>query len=384
MYLAETPYQLLAALCLATDSKNSLASKDIILTSAINDFEAIGKRLEKCAVFDNIWTFDSSVFPAVSPGLSLCKQLLTSPNKANSLFKRSFTGNAPLFAAPGYSTFVCASATWTTILAKHILAPQAQTWLLEDGSGTYNGMIGRSLMMYDIILSKHDFSVKGILKFLFNLVTRGKYKLKVTSVFVFSPSNIPFDLYRKDLVKGVLNLTHQAQCIGLSVFAVPANRKTETENPAIFLGQPNEIGPSFPELQHECIRTFTSAVGNSAVLRPHPRSSLQPISAEKNLELATTSSWELLVAIGRVTEDAILVGFGSTAQLTPKKLFDIEPRLLYLFPLLPDSNPSKKAFEAEYEAALTIYNQKDRVLAIHSLKELSETLSALTKKPATR
>ena len=87
------------------------------------------------------------------------------------------------------------------------------------------------------------------------------------------------------------------------------------------------------------------------------------------------SPWEL--TINSMKDSCILISVFSTASLTPKTLYNKEPRLVFLFRLFEPY----VFFQAE-EFLVRVknsYKHKDRVIAPRTINELFEVLSKFSK-----
>ena len=86
--------------------------------------------------------------------------------------------------------------------------------------------------------------------------------------------------------------------------------------------------------------------------------------------------WEL-IALDDLSEDDVLICFFSTAAFTPKILFDKEPKIIFLFDLLPE-----KMFNAkELVSGLSeIYSNSNKVMVPTTIDEAIIMINCSTEK----
>ena len=147
--------------------------------------------------------------------------------------------------------------------------------------------------------------------------------------------------------------------------------------PFIYLNQPiKEITSNHESIQTEekIIEILTKELGSELSVRMHPR--------EKDKELYrglklndNTQMWEIICSEENIDEKVLISSF-STAQFTPKLLFNKEPYIIFTIKMLEEYCEKKTISNAERLINLLKdkYTRKSRVISVNNKKELEETL----------
>lgn len=114
-------------------------------------------------------------------------------------------------------------------------------------------------------------------------------------------------------------------------------------------------------------------------LKLHPRDHAQSYPPERLLQLDAV--WEVLPCLQNV-EDMLLISESSTALISPKLLFDQEPRVLVLEHLYPQRSDSTAAHQGRlhlFETVQAAYRDKSRFRIPKTFTELQEDLQDLVR-----
>lgn len=136
----------------------------------------------------------------------------------------------------------------------------------------------------------------------------------------------------------------------------------------IYLQQPMSLfGRDFVNFEKLLIRDLKSLCGNQLILRDHPK------NAEKNFPDIRSDGnnymWEF-VSKKNISNSNILIGLFSTAQFTPKMLFDCEPFVIFLFNLFPVTDERKKLESIIAGQLKKAYRDPFKVVAPESFEDL--------------
>lgn len=234
---------------------------------------------------------------------------------------------------------------------------------LEEGLSTYTD--------FNHLLENRNFWIKMINKFIY----RDQLIVKFNYVFI----------YNQSLYNGIME-TKALPKFDVSLFKTSENEEIQKENfpKRLFLGTPIESMDSllaqnlggnekkiFQLYVSEKLKDVYSILSSENFLyKTHPNEVLNGIRNRFNI-YHTNLPWEL--NINSCGDRNILISVFSTAAITPKILYNKEPRVIFLFRLLQPY----LFFQAEelLTRVRNSYKDKDRVVAPRTIKELSEILS---------
>lgn len=237
--------------------------------------------------------------------------------------------------------------------------PKAQVWFYEDGSVNY----------YGDVLNVFGSRKRKLFKIVFN---KGPEKI------------MPARMY-------VNNVSMSKTTRGCSVYPLPKLESKEKEffsllydvfgyvgndmrKKAIFLSQPMEImGYTKREISlYNSILKELLPYKDKLGVKLHPKERENRYFA---LDLIKTGDfWELLCAT-EIADDSLLIGVFSTAQLTPKLLFDKEPFLLFTYKLVgPEKNAKNKELDKFVDEFKSSYRNPNKVINANSTEEYKNAL----------
>lgn len=269
-------------------------------------YEGITSRLEKENIFNNIYLVENykekyylldrieKAFDIIFP-----KKALT--NKLKIKKKIEFEGYSKIIASGWNKYFVNLVA----------VNPNARVILLEDGAGSYFGDFRHIEMPFTY-------------KLLNKITKKGALSVKVDIEY----------LYKKELLIGKTTYnTLTMPNINNEVFSILAkifdfNDQNDYINKKIvFLTQPlkdiKKLNRFYNENQiYELLNKYSDKV----IVRVHPRQ--EKVNTFLDLD-NSNEMWELL-CYKHINKDKVLIGIFSSAQLTPKLIYNNEPKLIFL------------------------------------------------------
>lgn len=322
--------------------------------------------------FGTVSGFHRSLFDNVKNSLFHGIYLENHPNKSNklvNLFKlifKKYKTNKIHIREKG-STEIFSQNLIFTLLGPFNRTKSCQYHYLEEGLSTYTDFNHRS--------ENRNFWIKMINKFMYNGELIPKFK------YVY--------IYNQSLYNGIME-TKTLPKFDVSLFKSPKNDEIQKENfpKRMFLGSPLESIDSllaknlrgnekniFQLYVSEKLGEVYSILNREKFsYKAHPNEVLNGIHDRFEM-YHTNLPWEL--NINSSEDSSILISVFSTAAITPKILYNKEPRLIFLFRLL---HPYL-FFQAEefLERVKNSYQNKDRVVAPRTINELSEILSKFSK-----
>lgn len=322
--------------------------------------------------FGTLSGFHKSLYDNVKNSLFHGVYLENHPNKSNKLvnlfkliFKKYKTNKIHIREKD--STEIFSQNLIFTLLGPFNPTKSCQYHYLEEGLSTYTDFNHR--------FENRNFWIKMINKFIYGGQLIPKFK------FVY--------IYNQSLYNGIME-TKTLPKFDVSLFKTSENEEIQKENfpKRMFLGSPIESIDSllaknlrgnekniFQLYVSEKLGSVYSILnGENFLYKTHPNEVLNGI--HNRFEIYHTNlPWELNI---NLCEDSnILISVFSTAAITPKILYNKEPRVIFLFRLLQPY----LFFQAEEFLARVrnSYQNKDRVVAPRTIKELSEILSKFSQ-----
>ena len=322
--------------------------------------------------FGTLSGFHRSLYDNVKNSLFHGVYLENHPNKSNKLvnlfkliFKKYKTNKIHIREKD--STEIFSQNLIFTLLGPFNRTKSCQYYYIEEGLSTYTDFNHR--------FENRNFWIKMINKFIYSdqLIPKFKYLY----------------IYNQSLYNGIME-TKTLPKFNVSLFKTSKNEEIQKENfpDRIFLGSPIESIDSllaknlrgnkkniFQLYVSEKLEGVYSVLnGENFLYKTHPNEVLNGIHNRFEI-YHTNSPWEL--NINSCEDNNILISVFSTASITPKILYNKEPRVIFLFRLLQPY----LFFQAE-EFLVRVrnsYQNKNRVVAPRTIKELSEILSKFSQ-----
>lgn len=148
----------------------------------------------------------------------------------------------------------------------------------------------------------------------------------------------------------------------------------------VYLSRPNDGSNPQIDLVDKKAEAVLAQFSDQFVLRMHPR--------QKDLRVGTMapdlsrSSWELM-CIDEITEDHVLVGEFSTAQVLPKFIFDKEPWIIFFYPIYrEDFSVSQTAVDKMVEDLRNSYRKPEKVVTVYQLEDLGAAVQKVQENAA--
>ena len=232
--------------------------------------------------------------------------------------------------------------------------PSAEFVLAEDGSGTYSGLILSRRAYFDSCESNSDLWSNFC-----RLYFKDTLYLRPEKVLVFCPELVD---YRYSCPILPIRFSEAAISLFLIALGLVEDAELSLEGKIVFLGQCYpEIGLSDSDIvELKELERYSDEV----LFRRHPRSKLSPSC----FNLHSSKSWE--VSSKTLSNSSVLVSIGSSAMLTPKMIYGVEPFLVFTHRLHPKMDKSFYAsFEDLYARAKALYQGVGKVFAPSSLDE---------------
>ncbi len=374
--IADTPFQFLALLCIFSGLQQRECERcDLFVYPRSKQVEEIGMRIEQAGLFDSVMFAKRVLEPKEHMGASLMTESLFGSSRA----RQRLHDIAPeLETAPPYDVVLCSFVDEITYLIKRFCAPDGYTVFFDDGSGSHNGNVFKSFFCLDDVLSHRSVRMgvseraKSIFKPFARFIVGRRVSYNIKALCLFSPSAEEEQLYNDDIAIAQIGVPDDTAFL-VDLVSPNLNAEVYSKSKAIYLtlsGTKND--PSLMQ-EVEAVRELAAALGDSLVIRPHPLCESNAF-ADLGVTVAPVCDiWELLLFTGAIREDMYLIAYGSSAQLHPKTLCDLEPSLIFLHKAL-SLGYSTSSIDQTVDELRRRYRDKSKVIVPVTMAECVKTI----------
>lgn len=259
-----------------------------------------------------------------------------------------------------YYDAIVASFVAPLVVGMKDLNRNAAFWLYDDGAGSY----------YGNFLS---FCGSAKTRFFYKLFKKGVEGIRPERLYI---NNIALCQTVTDAnVIQLPKIKRESSLEEVLARIFGCEEQTTLSKNLIFLSQPfDEIIPhTSKEILNAALDYLKLYHYNETIVRKHPREQGQDY---RGLDVAKSNPmWELF-CMTALSEEQILISFFSTAQLTPKLLFDKEPKLIFLYDMMPTTlgDQRLKEIDAFVRNIRDSYRDKNRIHVPKTMQEFMEIL----------
>ncbi len=237
----------------------------------------------------------------------------------------------------------------------------ANLYFIDDGAGSYQGNIIEEAM-------------GNIYKLYCLLLHRGPKFLKVLKLFVNNKKLCKSTLTEETCQLPIYNTTDSDyNNLLLKIFE---NKISSYNERIICLCSPSgDILQKRFELEKQILDTVKNTKIEYLV-RLHPREKSYELFSDYPLD-DTNNMWEI-ICMQNITDSHILIAYYSTAQMTPKIIYNKEPYIIFLFGM--DTTCTKlSTYETAYIEFKNLYTNKNKIYAPKTIAEFETILQELEK-----
>ena len=145
----------------------------------------------------------------------------------------------------------------------------------------------------------------------------------------------------------------------------------------VYLQQPvAQWDSKYLELEKQLLYKCVDIINERMIIRCHPLTVNNPRISGIRYDLQNYS-WET-VCIDQISEHNILMGVFSTAQFSPKQIFDREPYVIFLHRIIKPTNLDQAEIEKMISKLKDNYNNKNRILVPDSEEALIDFLTQIS------
>lgn len=373
--VVHTMFQLLGLLCIFSDKENrSYKECDILIDVSVPNSESIVNNLNEEHLFNSVSTFQAC-YPGKHANVRYFRDSILMSSRSYARFKKSFP-----FGGKIYDILLCGSPTPFALDVRRYCVSEGETIFFDDGTGSHNGAVFNLTTCLDRVLpferEKKQLGSLFWFKELLRYVAGKNGRFNIVELWLFSIANSTQDLYRN---VPVLKIPKPSDPEFLNRIFDYSDKELIQSN-YIYLTLPNNYANDPAEAEKELITVVNTLLSGKLVIKPHPQRSLNDL---QDLSLISkNASWELLVMNGVISSESILLGSCSSAQIHPKTLFGVEPKLIFLFNLLPFSNSERLYCKETVATVRNEYKDPNSVYCPSTVEELTIILDFLQSRTA--
>lgn len=359
-FVCDTPYQILTATNLYwTSFIDKKKSADLYIVNQFKDAEKIYNNLKKENMFDNVYFLKREENRFMSSGIKRYLRVAYSYLNPMHAIKNQMAAKDIKAVKCSYD-MVFASVMTCFVSALNKLNKDAVFSLFDDGMGSYSG---------DIVNSGGGFAYRT-----FSWITKtGAYAKRADCLYVNNK-----ELCRSNAANSIWQIpkiTEEYLAVANRIFSI--EETLEKNKNVIFLSQPSTGLQSLEEDMDRLVAVLES-YKEKITVRLHPRET--DFEKYKNFQIDTSKEfWELKIAKMDM-DDKVLIGDYSTAQITPKLLFDKEPYLLLTYQMAKTyTTEEKKSFDYVVNDIREHYRDKSKVMIPKDENEFKHYLETLIR-----
>lgn len=336
--VCNTPLQVLGAInIVVNDVAGTRSNTDLFITGNFRDADGIYDRIQESNLFSTVVR---------------CWPKAKKSGKLHTL--KELTNSSAIWAAYHLSDSSILGKSYHQIfvgdndlvgIALNLQSEKADILVYDDGIDTYSG---------NCILGR----VSGTYRLIGKPLHLGVFGYRIKAVFVNCKSFCHTAISPNIEQLPLLNEDNPAVLLAKTIF----HYRTESQvlkKRFILLGQPMEEIPGYNG------KTFSSMIpatvdSSEFLYRAHPRQ--QDLQKEKFELDSIGNMWELECIFGMRNEH-VLIGYYSTAQMTPKLIANKEPYLIFLYKLFLNNSDmaETKKYEKIIAALQAVYAEKHKI-----------------------
>lgn len=353
-FICDTPVQIINCINYVINQSNlNSADLDIFIGQQFQGCDEATQKIKSSGIFKNTYRFECKKYNSLfSRYADKIKETFFSASSLSSYCFGEFNPSTVSYNRIYMSFYTCFSEAFRLYYSK------ADVVFFEDGFGTYSGKVlpenyGKRKAFMSII--GKDFPSLEPTVFLVNNIDAFNGKNMIVEQL---PS------LKDKRTRNILNhIFNQVDC---------SDRQKER---IIFLVQPNDSGMRKIDVLSNKIYTLLNESEIECLLRPHPRMHNSFANYENIRVDENTDIWELSCD-NQVTDDTILIGMYSSAQIMPKILYGTEPKLIFLYNLYSDiySREDLAAISSAVKMITGLYHDKNKICVPEDFTEFQRII----------
>ena len=364
LFICDTPYQLLNVLNIVfhdydIDTDEKCVTRDLYIINQFKSASNLKDRIAEKNIFSHVYLLKKDDTKFMKVGIKRHIRMSADFLGPRTFLSKRFKDyDMSQLSYEDYDV-VYASGAFSTVAAILKINPRAKFILYDDGLGSYSG---------DFLIRSSGGKLNRAFCMLFHV---GSYvckpeKLLINNVSICHSTSVkkediyPLPSFDKSFVEFCNEIF---DCVDVD------NKKI------VWLSQPMDCSVGAMETR-DLVRDVLLNFKKDITVRMHPRDLDKEYYQAFNIDDGK-DLWELSI-LNRNPEELILLGSYSSAQITPKILFDFEPTLVFLFLLNSQTSTEEKTTLMEKVKEIkSIYKYPDRVFVPNDRHELAGILKTM-------
>lgn len=358
-FVCSSAYQVLNCINIRQNEEDIAGmSADIFLSSEMRGYKELCERLEQNNIFDNCFVYMDCKTRWESLGKKLTSVFLPKLH-----IKQNVIGNLDVKGMQYDIVFTSFPRYFSLALAFCMSKPKI--YYFDEGVGSYEGDISH---------------LPDFMNLLYRLGGHDLMKYRPEKLYVNNASCCKSFACEKIVeISRSGKEDYDKECQIESVFEFEKNKLAYNKR-IIMLSQPNDEKSSITDEVNQRIYGILNKYANDLLVRLHPRQSLNEIPRGDYVVDEGEGVWELICR-NSIQEDTILLGVFSSAQLTPKILYNKEPYIIFMYKFYPAVY--KIIHDSPYETLINdfieMYHDKDKIFIPESEMELKQLLEDIMR-----
>lgn len=375
LVVAQSPLQLISSIAYIIDAPKD-AQFDLIVYNIFSKAEHYARSIREAGLFNNVYLANDYGLPTNKIAQRVLFTSLIKPSNARCRLKESLGSYE--FDEP-YDYLAFSSATLLVHdLRIACLSKNGSCTLLDDGMGTYTGGICFGLSFFDLILSENvvesapKYKRRERIKKCINRFFSSRLCFNINEVAILGPTELIQNVYSSSVIKRQIPLSNRIESVLRTVFQINSESRYKNKS-IVFFSLPEGLPDSYYEAENRAVEVLRPKA-SSVLIRPHPRRR-DETGVFSGFEMDTDlDPWEILLFGDIDLEDKTLIGFCSTAQLSPALLADVHPTLILLDGVVRKKLPSDLEIST-FKLISSLYkNNQKMIKSVTNIKEFESIL----------
>lgn len=367
----ETPYQALSACCVAIEGGNVANRIDLIIQPRFKGAHDLSARINAAGYFNSV---NCSEHEYARGPQHLFLSLLKEGRKIEENAAERFFDAYPKLKNRDYDILMDSYPHSPLFDAKEVVGKNAVTWFIDDGTGSRTGGVFTPLRCVDDVFGDSSLPMgtalkaKAAFKKMFRKPLTRRFGLSIEGISLFCATQKEVDLYRNISVANI-SIPNDVSSL-CETFAPKFNSDTLSGKKVVFLTTSNSTSSEYLDEEAKIVKKLHDSLGALLAVRPHPLRNIDDERLEGLPLVPSEDPWEIMAMSGIINDDTILVSGGSTTQMTPKMLADVEPYLVFTSAIMPRSGADYKSAEMIYSMMKEQYRHTEKVFMPNDVDEL--------------
>lgn len=357
IFLCDTPFQLMNIINMRLSEKKSAQEyADLVIVNSFKNSERRYRRVCESGLFDHVFLAKPERWTNLPQTLSRKVKIMMGYVFPGRYVQRQIQSFAPCDRKNYYDRVVFSVFThmFSAVLKRNA---RAELCLIEDGTGSYHAanMLAGSGKAYKLVCQLFRF---------------GPFMKRAEWLLVNNASFCTSTVSRK--IGPLPPIGEEFLRYACGIFEIQPLRE---ESRIVYLSQPGDGNELLERFIHATAKDL-SIFGDALTIRLHPREKMNDDYAAYRVDDGQ-NMWELQLALqNERLKDTFLVGYYSTAQLTPKLLYNKEPYLVFTYRLYDGTTEEgKNGLDAQIEYVRSLYADPTKIFVPQNVEKMIQFIA---------